>query len=106
MNPVQLVTLSTSKNPQPPMFHHEAMRRPTTSLPRPHHEQARHEVHMQDQDILAAHIKDSYGNFTLPKLFIDVRGLTFVVVTRNRLFSVSICLKAGLFIKQLETSGC
>lgn len=40
---------------------------------------------MQDQDILAAHIKDSYGNFTLPKLFIDVRGLTFAVVTKKSL---------------------
>ena len=42
---------------------------------------------MQDQDILAAHIKDSYGNFTLPKLFIDVRGLTFVAVTKKSLVS-------------------
>ena len=40
---------------------------------------------MQDQDILAAHIKDSYGNFRLPKLFIDVRGLTFVAVTKKSL---------------------
>ena len=89
MNPVQIVTLSPSE-PQLHRFTTKPCAVHSETLPRPLHDSRRNVAEKRRVttcSILATHIKAIYGNFTLPKLFIDVSWYVLVVVAKKWLVS-------------------
>ena len=81
------------------------MRCPTATLPRPHHDLTRNVAvkrRVEVLSMLATHIKVIYGNFTLPKLFIDVSWYVLVVGAKKWLVS---CVRWSEDLPVHQTTG-
>ena len=90
MNPVQIVTLSPQEKPQPQCFTTKpcaVRQQPYHALTMTRHEMSRMKRRVKAFSMQATHIKEIYGNFTLPKLFIDVSWYVLVVVAKKWLVS-------------------